>query len=153
MSATIKLITILPTTLKIAWLLLLLGMVALATGFFTQTPWQSRSGLLCLIFGYVIAILDMVYRKRHRGDAADFYVGSTLALLISVYVFYFVAPLFAIALAIHSMIYGFSGSGAMRVLHFMGIIFAFLVVSRIPRIALKAKLKNQTEQAGSSNGG
>jgi hypothetical protein len=153
MSATIKLITILPATLKVAWLLLLLGMVGLATGFFTQTPWQSHSGLFCLIFGYVIAILDMVYRKRHRGDAASFYVGAALTLLISVYILAFVALLFAITLAIYSLIFGFSGSSAMRLLHFMGIIFAFLVVSGIPRIALKAKPKNQLEQPCASNVG
>lgn len=142
MSATIKLFTVLPGTLKIAWLLLLLGMVALATGYFTHTPWQSYSGLMALIVGYVIAILDMVNRKRHRGDAAGFYVGATVAPLIAVFILAFVALLGAIVLAIQSMIHGFSGSHAMHLLHFMGIIFAFLVVSGIPAIALKANPNN-----------
>ena len=148
MSATIKLLTVLPATLKIAWLLLLLGMVALATGYFTHTPWQSYSGLICLIVGYVIAILDLVNRKRHRDDAAGFYVGATVAPLIAVIILAFVALLGAIVLAIQSMIHGFSGSHAMRVLHFLGIIFAFLVVSGIPGLALRSSPNTKTEQGG-----
>jgi hypothetical protein len=37
------------------------------------------------------------------------------------------------------MFHGFSGSNAMRLLHLLGILFAFLVVTGIPRIALKAR--------------
>ncbi|SHJ11982.1 hypothetical protein SAMN02745181_1228 [Rubritalea squalenifaciens DSM 18772] len=138
MSATINLLRILPATLKIAWLLLLLGMLALAAGYFTHTPWQSYSGLVCLMGGYVMAILDMVNRKRHRGDAARFYVGVALAPLIAVIILAFVALLAAVVLAIHSWIHGFEGSYAMRLLHFLGIVFAFLLASGIPALALRS---------------
>ena len=145
MNATIHLLKVLPAILKIAWMLLLLGMVALATGYFSYTPWQSYSGIGCLIVGYSIAILDMVNRKRHRGDAAEFYVGATVAPLISMMILAFVALIGAIVLAIQSMIHGFSGSHAMRLLHFLGIIFAFLIVTGIPGLALRVKLNNETE--------
>jgi hypothetical protein len=148
MSAAIKLLTVLPATLKIAWLLLLFGMVAMATGYFTHTPWQSYLGLICLIVGYVIAILDMVNRRRHRGDAAGFYVGATVAPLIALIILAFVALLGAIVLAVQSMIHGFSGSHAIRLLHFLGIVFAFLVVSGIPGFALRPSPNTKTEQDG-----
>ena len=44
--------------------------LVLAAGYFTRTAWQNYAGLSCLIFGYVVAILDMINRKRHRGQAA-----------------------------------------------------------------------------------
>ena len=131
MSATISLLRVLPTILKIAWILLLLGMAALATGYFSHTPWQSYSGLGCLIVGYAIVIVDMIKRKRHRGDAAGFYVGATLAPLIALMILSFVALIGTVFLAIESIIHGFSGSHAMRLLHFLGVILAFLVVSGI----------------------
>jgi hypothetical protein len=145
MRRSLSFLRVLPAVLQIAWILLLLGMVALAAGYFTQTPWQSHSGLVCLIVGYVIVILDMMNRKRHRGDAAGFYVGATVAPLIAVILLAFFALLVAIVLAVQSMVYGFSGSHAMRLLHFMGIVFAFLVVSGIPGIALKANPNHHTE--------
>jgi hypothetical protein len=146
MIATIKLLTVLPATLKIAWLLLLIGLVALAAGYFTHTPWQSYSGLICLIVGFVIAFLDMEHRKKRRDEASGFYVGATVAPVISVAFVAFVALLGAIVLATQSMIYGFSGSSAMRLVHFLGVLFAFLVVSGIPGLALRSRPDTKTEQ-------
>ena len=154
MSATTKPITI-PATLQIAWALLLLGFVALSAGYFTQTQWQSLSGLLCFVVGYVIVILDMVYRKRPTSDAASFYAAFLLAQVISAFSLAFlIVPLFAICLAILSTIYGFQSSNAMRLLHFLGIVYAYSVVTSIPNAirGFKAEPKNQTEQSVSANG-
>jgi hypothetical protein len=90
MSATTKPITI-PATLQIAWALLLLGSVALSAGYFTQTPWQSLSGLLCFVFGYVIVILDMVYRKRPTSDEASFYGVAIVTQVVSVFILAFIS--------------------------------------------------------------
>jgi len=146
MSDTIKLFTVLPAVLRMAWGLLLFGMVALAAGYFTHTAWQSYTGLGCLILGYVIVILDMLNRRRHRGDAAGFYAAATVAPFIALWVLIFVAFLGAVVLAVQSMIHGFSGTYAMRLLHFLGIIFAFLIVSGIPVLALRACRNAKTEQ-------
>ena len=148
MSATLKLLRVLPVFLKIAWILLLLGMITLAMGYFTRTPWQSYAGLGCLIAGYMLVIFDMAKRKRHRGEVAGFYVGTTVAPLIALPILAFAALVGAIVLAISSMIHGFSGSLAMRVLHFLGVILAFLVVSGIPGLALRTSPNTKTEQDG-----
>ena len=139
MIAPLKLLQALPATLKIAWLLLWTGLLALVAGFFMHVPWQSYSGLGCLIAGFVMAILDMRYRKKNRGDAAGFYLGATLSPVIAVIVLAFVALLFALVIAIQSMMHGFSVSNAMRVLHFMGVMFAFLIVTGIHRLALRSR--------------
>jgi len=153
MSATTKPITI-PATLQIAWALLLLGFVALSAGYFTQTPWQSLSGLLCFVFGYVIVILDMVYRKRTTSEAASFYGGAIVTQVVSVFILAFMALLGAIFFAVYSAFYGFSSSNAMRTLHFLGIVYAYLVVMGIPNAVrgFKAEPKNQTEPSVSANG-
>jgi hypothetical protein len=154
MRATTKPITI-PATLQIGWALLLSGFVALSAGYFTQTPWQSLSGLLCFIFGYVIVILDMVYRKRPTSEEAIFYGGAITTQVVSVFALAFVALLGAIFLAIYSAVYGFSSSHAIRLFHFLGIVYAYSVVMSIPNAvrALKAEPKNQTEPSVSANGG
>lgn len=146
MRASIKLFSIIPGVLRFAWALLLTGMVLLASGYFTYTPWQSYAGLGCLIFGYVIAIFDMFYRKRHRGDASAFYAGATTAPMIASFLILFIALLGALVLAVKSLIDGYSGAHAIRLLHFLGIIFAFLIVSGIPGLAFRAQQKNGTEQ-------
>jgi hypothetical protein len=148
MRATFILLMNLPTVLKVAWILLFFGMVLLAVGYFTHIPWQSYTGLGCLIFGYVIVIFDMINRKRGRADAAGFYTGATVAPLIALGVLIFIALLGAIVLAVQSMIHGFSGIHAMRLLHFLGIIFAFLIVFGIPRLALRASPDPKTEHGG-----
>lgn len=146
MRAIIKLHTILPVPLKIAWLLLGSGTVALVTGYLTHTPWQSVSGLTAWIVGYGIAILDFLKRKQHRADATGFYMGATLAPLIAVFVVAFAALLGTIVLAVHSWIHGFHASNALRLLHLLAILFAFLVVSGIPRWALRARTDAATDQ-------
>ena len=153
MSATTKPITI-PATLQIGWALLLLGFVALSAGYFTQTQWQSLSGLLCFVVGYVIVILDMVYRKRPTSDEASFYGVAIVTQVVSVFILAFMALLVAIFLAVYSAFYGFSSSHAMRLLHFLGIVYAYLVVMSIPNVirGFKAEPKNQTEQSVSANG-
>ena len=153
MSATTKPITT-PATLQIGWALLLLGFVALSAGYFTQTQWQSLSGLLCFVVGYVIVILDMVYRKRPTSDEAFFYGVAIVTQVVSVFILAFMALLVAIFFAVYSAFYGFSSSHAMRLLHFLGIVYAYSVVMSIP-IAIrgfKAEPKNQTEQSVSANG-
>ena len=150
MRSSIQLFSIIPGVLRMAWALLLIGMVLLAGGYFTHTPWQSYAGLGCLILGYVIAILDMINRKRHRGEAAAFYAGATIAPIIALFCIIFVALVGAVVLAVQSFLNGFSGAHAMRLLHFTGIIFAFLVVSGIPGRALKAT-KDRTEQGVDPN--
>ncbi|MGC6425559.1 MAG: hypothetical protein ACON5H_01020 [Akkermansiaceae bacterium] len=145
MNAIISLLKVLPPFLKIAWVLLLVGMLSLAAGYFTGTPWQSYSGLECLIVGYVMVILDMLKRERRRGDVAGFYAGAILAPLIALMILTFVALLGAIVLAVQSMRDGFSESHAMRLLHFLGILFAFLVVSGISTLAMGARAQKKTE--------
>jgi hypothetical protein len=146
MRAIGKLLTILPVPLRIAWLLLCAGMVALATGYLTHTPWQSVSGLTALIVGHGIAILDFLFRKKHRKDAAGFYAGATMASLIAVIMLTFTALLGAIVLAVHSWIHGFHASNALRLLHLLAIVFAFLVVSGIPRVALRTGTHASADQ-------
>lgn len=146
MRASIKLFTIIPGVLRLAWALLLIGMIVLASGYFTHTPWQSYAGLGCLILGYVIAITDMINRKRHRGEASAFYVGAITAPIFALFFLLFVALIGTLVLAVQSLLNGFSETHAMRLLHFLGIIFAFLVVSGIPGLALRAKQKDRTEQ-------
>ena len=153
MSATTKPITI-PATLQIVWALLMLGFVALSAGYFTQTQWQNLSGLLCFVVGYVIVILDMVYRKRPTSDEAIFYGGAIVTQVVSVFILAFMALLGAIFLAVYSAFYGFSSSNATRFLHFLGIVYAYSVVMSIPNAfrAFKAEPKNQTEPSVSANG-
>ena len=146
MRAAIQLFTILPVVLRGAWALLLFGMILLAAGYFTQTPWQSYAGIGGLICGYVIAILDMIYRRRHRGDAAGFYVGATVAPIFALIILLFVGLLGAVVLAVQSIIYGFSGMHAMHLLHFVGLVFAFSIVIGIPALALRATPNDKTEQ-------
>ena len=138
MRASIKLFSLLPGVLKGAWGLLLVGMVSLAAGYFTRTPWQSYVGLGCLILGYSIAILDLLNRKRNRDKAAGFYAGAYLAPIATLVLLLLVALIGAIVLAVQSAIHGFSATHAMRMLHFLGIAFAFATVSGIPALALKA---------------
>ena len=138
MRAIVKLLTILPVPLKIAWLLLCAGTVALATGYLTHTPWQGGSGLMALILGYGIAVLDFLKRKKHRADAGGFYMGATMASMIAVLIVTFAALLGAIVLTIHSWIHGFHVSNVLRLLNLLVIVFAFLVVSGIPRWALRS---------------
>ena len=146
MRASIQLFSIIPGVLRFAWALLLIGMVLLASGYFAHAPWQSYAGLGCLIFGYVIAILDLIYRKRHRGEASAFYVGATTAPIIAFFCILFIALFGAVVLAVQTLLNGYSGTHSIRLLHFLGIIFAFLVVSGIPGLALRAQQKDGTEQ-------
>ncbi|MGJ8695779.1 MAG: hypothetical protein ACSHYF_05635 [Verrucomicrobiaceae bacterium] len=152
MRASVKLFSIIPGVLRLAWALLLAGTVLLASGYFMYSPWQSYVGLGCVIFGYLIAIFDMFCRKRHRGEASAFYAGAITAPLIASFLILFIALLGALVLAVKSMISGYSAAHAIRLLHFLGIIFAFLVVSGIPGLALRArqKVKNGTGQGGDS---
>jgi len=64
------------------------------------------------------------------------------------------ALLGAIFFAVYSAFYGFSSSNAMRTLHFLGIVYAYLVVMGIPNAvrAFKAEPENQTEPSVSANG-
>ena len=57
-------------------------------------------------------------------------------------------------LAVYSAFYGFSSSHAMRLLHFLGIVYAYSVVMSIPNAirGFKAEPTNQTEQSVSANG-
>lgn len=77
MHDAIRVLRVLPVVLKIAWLFLVLGMTALAAGFFMRTAWQSQTGLVCLISGYGIVLLDMLYRTKHRGTASGFCARAT----------------------------------------------------------------------------
>ena len=143
MRASIQLFSFLPGALRVAWGLMLVGMIALAAGYFSRTPWQSYVGLGCLIIGYTIAILDMFNRKRNRDAAASFYVGATLAPLFALAFLILVALIAAVVLAVKSAIHGFSATHAMRLLHFLGIAFAFAMVSGIPGLALLAIRKEE----------
>ena len=153
MRASLQLFSIIPGVLRLAWALLLVGMVVLAAGYFTHLPSLSYTGLGCLIFGYVIAILDMINRKRHRGGAAAFYVGVTTAPIIALFLLIFVALIGSLVLAVQSLLNGFSATHAIRLLHFTGIIFAFLVVSGIPGMALRAKRKDDADRTESGRRG
>ena len=139
MIAPLKLLKALPATLKIAWLLLWMGLLALAAGYFMRTPWQSYSGLACLTAGFVMAMLDMRFRKANRGDAAGFYLGTTLEPGFAAMVCAFVALICALIIAIQSMMHGFSASGTMRLLHFLALVFAFLIVTGIHTLALRSR--------------
>jgi hypothetical protein len=139
MTAMIQLFRVLPAVLKMAWVLLLCGLVGLVAGYLSHVAWQSYVGLGGLGAGYLMVVLDMTLRKKRRSDAAGFYAGATAAPLIALMMLVVLAFFGAGTLAIFSMFHGFSGSNAMRLLHLLGIQFAFLVVTGIPRIALKAR--------------
>lgn len=135
--SAVRLFAILPAILKSAWALLVLGMIALAAGYFSHIPWLSYLALGCLISGYTIVIIDMIYRRKHRGRAAGFYAASTVAPIVALFVIVFVALIGAIVLAVQSALYGYSKAHALHLLHFLGIIFAFLVISLISGLALQ----------------
>jgi hypothetical protein len=139
MTAMIQLFRMLPAVLQIAWVLLFSGMVALGVGYLSHVAWQSYVGLGGLGAGYLMVFLDMRMRKHRRSDAAGFYTGATAAPLIALMMLVVLALFGAGTLAIFSMFHGFSATNAMRLLHLLGILFAFLVVTGIPRIALKAR--------------
>ena len=139
MTAMIQLFRMLPAVLQIAWVLLFSGMVALGVGYLSHVAWQSYVGLGGLGAGYLMVFLDMRMRKHRRSDAAGFYTGATAAPLIALLMLAVLALFGAGTLAVFSMCHGFSATNAMRLLHLLGILFAFLVVTGIPRIALKAR--------------
>jgi hypothetical protein len=137
----LRLFKILPPTLKVSWGLFLIGFLALTVALFTATSWQSYGGLGCFVVGYVVFIIDGVNTNRTNGDAgrAGFYgglIGATLVGLIGAIVS---ALILAIVFGVASLIDRAVPLTMMQSLHIVGVLFAFLVVSSVPRIALKTK--------------
>lgn len=143
---SLQLFRTLPGALKVIWALLLVGMVMLALGYWRYNPIESYVGLGCLLLGYTCAILDLLLRKSRRQDACGFYVAITVVPLMAFFFTLIVAFLAALVLAYQSLIHGFSSSGAIHLLHFVGVVFAFLVVSGIPALSCRTFRKNGGEQ-------
>ena len=146
----LRLVKILPPTLKVSWGFFLIGFLALTVALFTATSWQSYGGLGCLVVGYIVFIIDQINPNRTKGDAAraGFYgglIGATLVALIGVIVS---ALILAIVFGVTSLIDKSIPLTVIQSLHIVGVLFAFLVVSGVPRIALKAKNETETEQGG-----
>lgn len=125
---------------------MLLGVIALAAGYFNRSPWQSYLGLGGMILGYGIVILDLFKRKKGRDAAAGFYTAATMAPIFALTMLLLVTLIAALVLAVQSARHGFSATHAIRLLHFLGILFAFAIVSGIPAVALKATQEKQNDE-------
>ena len=145
-AGTLRLIRQLPPVAKLSWLLLVTGLILAASGFLMEIPWQGYSGLSCLITGYLLAILDMIFRKRRRTEAAGFYTGLLVAPILATFIFLFVGLLAGVVLLVTSFLHGWSADHGLQMLHYLGILFAFMVIIAIPAIAVRAEPSGEDDQ-------
>jgi hypothetical protein len=135
----VRLFASVPVVLKTVWGLLVVGMILLIAGYFTQTAWQSLTGFAVSVVAYAGTGVDMMTRRSRLDAAAAFYTGLTLAMLVSLYVVLLFGFVGAITLAAVSLVDAaeedLNISRGMRMLHFLGVVYATLVVCTIPSIA------------------
>lgn len=122
--------------------------VAVAAGYFAHTPGQSDTGIVGMIAGKVTVIIDMTQKRRHGGEAAGFSAAAAAALLFALMITAMVRPLAAVVPANQPTMHGSSGSHAMRLLHCIGVILPFLIVTGIPGPALRSNPEAGTQPGG-----
>ncbi|GAA5480084.1 hypothetical protein Hhel01_03606 [Haloferula helveola] len=123
-----------PTKLRVAWLLLVVGIILLAIGLIRHALAYDLAGAACVIMGMGISVIDMFVGRKTRGSG--FHGGIFLSALISaIVVGWIVLPLAVIVWGIMSLIHGFEWGPTFGVIRFIGIIFLYLTVAGIPRMA------------------
>ena len=118
----------------------------LITGYFTRIAWQSFVGSGLLVSGYGLALLDVFLRKKRRDDASTFHIAAIVSPIVGVFLLVLTGFLGAIVLLIHSWIYGYSSTNTLRLLHFLGILYAFIVVTGIVGLASRGAKRRKTDQ-------
>lgn len=118
----------LPGLLQGACLLLLSGLVAVMWGYFTLSTVHSIVGVLLLGGGYLLATLDLCFRKTRRYGSSNFSTAFVIAHLFAI----LLAPLllllggFTIVLSI--LFEGSSESQVVRTVHFLALLLVYGVV-------------------------
>ena len=129
----------LPWSLKLSWGLLWVSVMTLAFGYFLSLAVWSWFGLACLVLGYAWALLDLSGRKAMREVAAPFYVGLVTSPMMALFPGLLLLVLAGVVWVVRSYPDDFSLGQALRLLHFVGILVAFALVSGIGSIALRSQ--------------
>lgn len=142
---SVRLFEILPAFLKLVWAALLIGLVLCGIGYFAENRSMSMIGGAVLIAGYGAATVDVFFRKKHRSDAALFHTGLVVAPILSSLASLILALLTTLMLVVVYFVEGSLGWDLLRVVHFVALIFAFLSICGIPRLAFSANAKARSD--------
>jgi hypothetical protein len=118
--------------LRVAWGLLVSGMILVVTGYFTWELWQSWTGLALMLGGAWIVVAELSLRKRDRDAVAKLAAGLLLAFLVAAILFFLMAILGAGVFLVDAFRHGVAWHYAARLLHFAGIGFAFFWIMSVP---------------------
>ena len=134
---SIRLFRSIPANLKLAWLLLLAGTVALFVGLVRPEVTYDLLGLACVVAGLLLAILDWRLRvRRPEGPAAGFHGGLFVSALVSaIVVAWLLLPVTALVWLGMSLLHGFELRPTLALLQFAAVVFLYLTVTGIPRTA------------------
>lgn len=123
----------LPALLRLVWGMMLLGWPLAFAGMFLRSTWIASTGGGLLVAGFALAVADLLLRERHRDRAAGFHTGLCLGAVTGVVIMAFVAVLCLATYLVVGFVHGFSLAYGLRLLAFMGLLYAGGIIHTIGR--------------------
>ena len=123
----------LPVELRLVWGMMLLGWPLGFGGMLLRSEWAEWTGGGLLIAGFALAVADFRLRQRNRELAESFHFNLLIGAVTGVLVMAFVSVLCLATFVVIGMIHGFSLAFGLRLLAFMGLLYAGGIISTIAR--------------------
>ncbi len=123
----------LPALFKVSWLLIGFGVLGMSAGYALRLDGPGWIGITLFLAGYPLGLWPIL-RSRPSGEAGGLYVTGLVMSTVTATFFLVIQLVIAALLAgVLLMIGRFHSEGAVRILHFIGLLTAATVMLSIPR--------------------
>src|SRR5690606_31327066 len=114
--------------LRTAWCILVIGIIIMILSFAWHHASLALAGIICLVVGYLIALLDIFLHRKRRDKLTSLHFYLLLSPILSLFPIIFIALLATLVVLFLSLNQEIAAPGTVRILNFFTVVFGLLIV-------------------------